>query len=297
MKKNLATERRNQKTMNLDTMSLHELLTMMNHEDQTVPHAIEQALPAIEQATQHVVSSFKAGGRLIYMGAGTSGRLGVLDASECLPTFSVSPEMVKGLIAGGEKALTMAIEGAEDSKELGGEDLKEQLISSKDTVIGIAASGCTPYVIGGLTYAKSQGAKTVSLACNTEAAISRYADTAIEIETGPEVLTGSTRLKAGTAQKMVLNMISTASMVQIGKVYGNLMVDVQPSNSKLIDRAKRIIEEATGTDRNTAEEKFIQANHNVKAAIVMTLLHCTYDEAIVRLNAAHGFVRKTLKEE
>ncbi|MCQ2008778.1 MAG: N-acetylmuramic acid 6-phosphate etherase [Sporolactobacillus sp.] len=297
MTEKLTTERRNQNTMNLDTMSLHELLALMNHEDQTVPLAIKNALTPIEEAVGLVVASFESGGRLIYMGAGTSGRLGVLDASECLPTFSVSPSMVKGLIAGGERALTRAVEGAEDSEQLGGEDLKNQSVGPADTIIGIAASGRTPYVIGGLKYARSKGAKTVSLSCNTNAAISRYADIAIEIATGPEVLTGSTRLKAGTAQKLVLNMISTASMVRIGKVYGNLMVDVQPSNQKLIARAKRIIMEATGADLETAEKQFEKAKHNVKTAIVMTLLQCSYDEAIDRLNRAKGFVRTTLKEE
>lgn len=297
MNEHLSTECRNQNTMNLDTMSLHELLVLMNHEDQTVPLAIKNALAVIEQAVEQVVSSFQTGGRLIYMGAGTSGRLGVLDASECLPTFSVSTRMVKGIIAGGEKALTTAIEGAEDSEKLGGEDLKKQSIGPLDTIMGIAASGRTPYVIGGLKYAKSKGAKTISLACNTNAEISHYSDVAIEIETGPEVLTGSTRLKAGTAQKLVLNMISTASMVQIGKVYGNLMVDVQPSNKKLIERSKQIVMQATGVDHETADNQFEKAKHNVKAAIVMTLLNCSYDDAIDQLNSANGFIRNTLKEE
>ncbi|MCO7176866.1 N-acetylmuramic acid 6-phosphate etherase [Sporolactobacillus kofuensis] len=297
MTENLSTESRNQNTMNLDTMSLHELLALMNHEDQTVPLAIQKSLPAIKKAVECVVSSFQAGGRLIYIGAGTSGRLGVLDASECLPTFSVSTRMVKGIIAGGEKALTTAIEGAEDNEKLGGEDLQRQAISKLDTVIGIAASGRTPYVIGGLNYARSQGAKTISLACNTHAEISHDADVAIEIETGPEVLTGSTRLKAGTAQKLVLNMISTAAMVQIGKVYGNLMVDLQPSNKKLIERSKRIIMQATGCAFETAQHQFEDAHHNVKAAIVMILLNCSYENAIDQLHEAKGFIRKTLKEE
>lgn len=297
MTENLSTESRNQNTMNLDTMSLHDLLVLMNHEDQTVPLAIQKSLTAIEKAVECVVATFQAGGRLIYIGAGTSGRLGVLDASECLPTFSVSTSMVKGIIAGGEKALTTAIEGAEDNEKLGGEDLQRESISKLDTVVGIAASGRTPYVIGGLNYARSKGAKTISLACNTHSEISHSADVAIEIETGPEVLTGSTRLKAGTAQKLVLNMISTAAMVQIGKVYGNLMVDLQPSNKKLIERSKRIIMQATGTDLETAQRQFENAHHNVKAAIVMILLNCSYDNAIYQLHGAKGFIRKTLKEE
>ncbi|GGL43079.1 N-acetylmuramic acid 6-phosphate etherase [Sporolactobacillus putidus] len=292
----LSTEKRNEKTMNLDTMSIHDLLTTMNHEDRTVPQAVGNVLNAVEQAVQCVVKSFKSGGRLIYLGAGTSGRLGVLDAAECPPTFSVSSNMVQGIIAGGEKALTHAVEGIEDNEKLGGEDLKALSISEWDTIVGIAASGRTPYVIGGLKYAQKAGAKTISLSCNKNAEISRYANVKIEIETGPEVLTGSTRLKAGTAQKLVLNMISTASMVQIGKVYKNLMVDVQPTNQKLIDRAERIIMQATDIERETARKYFEMAHHDVKAAIVMNLLNCSYDEARNHLKHANGFIRETLQE-
>ncbi|MCL1630724.1 N-acetylmuramic acid 6-phosphate etherase [Sporolactobacillus sp. CPB3-1] len=295
MNEHYSTESRNQNTLDLDRMPLHDLLALMNREDQTVPLAISKVLPEIEKAVNKIVDSFNMGGRLIYIGAGTSGRLGVLDASECLPTFSASPDMVKGIIAGGEKALTTAIEGAEDSEQLGGDDLKKVCAGPIDTVVGIAASGRTPYVIGGLRYAGKQGATTISLACNAGSAISSYADIAIEVATGPEVLTGSTRLKAGTAQKLVLNMLSTASMVRIGKVYGNLMVDVQPSNKKLIERSKRMIMEAVGCSYETAECQFEKAGHNVKAAIVMSLLHCSYDEAIDRLQKANGFVRKTLE--
>lgn len=291
----LPTESRNQRTMNLDTMSVHELLVTMNREDRTVPLAIEKELEAIEHAVQFAVSSFRSGGRLIYIGAGTSGRLGVLDASECPPTFSTSPDMVTGVIAGGEHALTTAVEGAEDSEELGAEDLRQLKLSRNDTVIGIAASGRTPYVIGGLKFAGQIGARTASLSCNKNSEIGRWADLSIEIETGPEILTGSTRLKAGTAQKLVLNMISTASMIQIGKVYQNLMVDVQPTNLKLIGRAKRIIMQATGADSKTAEQAFEYAQHQVKAAIIMILLHCSYDDAVDRLKQADGFIRQTLQ--
>ena len=230
----LTTEQRNERTMNLDSLNIHEAAMLMNNEDQTVAGAVAQALPAIEEAIAKTTASLKAGGRIIYMGAGTSGRLGVLDAAECVPTFGVSPETVVGLIAGGEKAMIHAVEGAEDSLTLGPSDLQNLQLNHKDTVIGIAASGRTPYVIGGLDYAQSVNAATVSLALNLNAIISQHAQTAIEINVGPEFLTGSTRLKSGTAQKMVLNMISTISMIGIGKIYKNLMVDVQPTNEKLV---------------------------------------------------------------
>lgn len=229
----LTTETRNEASMTLDQMSVQEAIALMNQEDRRVPEAIEQVLPQIEAAIKLIVKSFNQDGRLIYMGAGTSGRLGVLDAAECVPTFSTPPEMVVGLIAGGEKAMLSAVEGAEDSAEFGRDDLKELKLTDKDTVVGIAASGRTPYVKGGLAYAQEVGASTVSVACNKGAEISEYSQVAIEVDAGAEVLTGSTRLKAGTAQKLILNMLSTVSMVQIGKVYKNLMVDVQPTNEKL----------------------------------------------------------------
>lgn len=267
----LTTETRNRKTMSLDTLSVKEMLTLMNQEDQQVPLAIKQVLPQIESAVNSIVVNFKAGGRLIYMGAGTSGRLGVLDAAECVPTFGTSPEMVQGLIAGGMSAMTVAVEGAEDSLELGKQDLIDLKLTPHDTVVGIAASGRTPYVIGGLDYAHTVGAMTISIACNSEAIISQHAQIPIEVEVGPEVLTGSTRLKSGTAQKLVLNMLSTASMVGIGKVYKNLMVDVKPTNEKLVERAKRIIVQATDCSSDDAANAFEVANHDVKLAIVMVL--------------------------
>jgi N-acetylmuramic acid 6-phosphate etherase len=294
MLEKLATERRNEKTMRLDDMSVEDMLTVMNAEDQTVAAVIQQEIPVIKQVVDRVIQSFQADGRLIYIGAGTSGRLGVLDAAECVPTFGVSPDMVVGLIAGGERALIKAVEGAEDSKTLAVEDLQTLQLTANDTVIGIAASGRTPYVIGGLDYAREVGATTAALSCNKQAAISEHADFRIEVETGPEVLTGSTRLKAGTAQKLVLNMISTAAMIGVGKVYQNLMVDVQSTNEKLKIRAKRMIVEATGVELETAARYFTSANGHVKTAIVMILADVSYTEAVERLQRAHGFVRDAL---
>lgn len=288
---NLTTETRNQKTMALDTMSTHDILALMNQEDQRVPQAVAQALPAIESAVTVITANFKQGGRLFYMGAGTSGRLGVLDAAECVPTFGTDPEMVQGLIAGGMSAMTVAVEGAEDSEKLGRQDLIAAKLTANDTVVGIAASGRTPYVIGGLDYAKQVGAARISLACNRGAAISQHAQTVIEVEVGPEVLTGSTRLKSGTAQKLVLNMLSTVSMIGIGKVYKNLMVDVKPTNEKLVERSKRIIMQATDCSLATATAAFATANQDVKLAIVMVLTDLSRDEAAARLQQAKGFVR------
>lgn len=295
MLENLTTEKRNHSTMHLDEMSIMEILEVMNEEDHTVPRAVKQELYHIEKAVQYAVAAFKQEGRLIYLGAGTSGRLGILDAAECVPTFGSSSDMVQGFIAGGVKALTEAVEGAEDDENLGEEDLKKVSLTAKDVVVGMAASGRTPYVIGALKYAQKIGAKTVSVACNKQAPMSQHADAAIEVATGPEVLTGSTRLKAGTAQKLVLNMISTASMIGIGKAYENLMVDVKPTNKKLMERSKRMIMEATDVDYETAESYFEQANHHVKTAIVMILLQCSYETAKEKLQASKGFVRKAIK--
>ncbi|MEK3888647.1 N-acetylmuramic acid 6-phosphate etherase [Bacillus sp. FSL K6-3431] len=294
MLENLSTEKRSNKTMHLDKMSTKEILQIMNKEDSTVPAVIAKEIESIDQVIQNVIHSFKRGGRLIYIGAGTSGRLGILDAVECVPTFGVSTEMVQGFIAGGMKAFTVAVEGAEDDVELGRKDLQSISLTEKDTVIGIAASGRTPYVIGALQYAGEVGAKTAAVSCNKDAAISKYADIAIEVETGPEVLTGSTRLKAGTAQKLVLNMISTASMIGIGKIYENLMVDVQATNQKLAERAKRIIMDATQVDYAMAEEYYENAQYQVKTAIVMILLKCSYNEAVKKLDSADGFIRKAI---
>ena len=282
----LTTETRNTQTMNLDELSASEVMTLMNQEDQKVAIAVEKELPMITKVVETITESFSKGGRLIYMGAGTSGRLGVLDAAECVPTFSVDPSMVQGLIAGGMKAMTVAVEGAED--------LEAIQLTDKDVVVGIAASGRTPYVIGGLEYATSVGAKTATISCNKDAKISQFAQMPIEVDAGPEVLTGSTRLKAGTAQKLILNMLSTGAMIGSGKVYQNLMVDVKPSNEKLEERSKRIIMQATDCTYEEASETFEAADHQVKLAIVMILTHSNKETATQKLTEAKGFIRETL---
>ena len=290
----LTTERRNEETFGLDEMSVSTALEKMNKEDKKVAEAVEKALQMIEPVIEKTIESFNHGGRLIYLGAGTSGRLGVLDAAECVPTLGVEASMVVGLIAGGEKAMTLAVEGAEDDLELGKQDLIDLQLTKNDMLIGIAASGRTPYVIGALDYAKSIGAHTGSLACNMNAEISQHADFPIEVDCGAEFLTGSTRLKSGTAQKLILNMISTIAMIGIGKVYNNLMVDVRPTNEKLVERSKRIIMEATECDYQTAEKTFIQAEEDVKLAIVMILTNSAKDEAQEKLVQAKGFIKNTL---
>lgn len=291
----LTTETRNQDSMNLDQLSIKDAISLMNKEDANVPKAIHEEIDHITEAVELIVQSFKQDGRLIYMGAGTSGRLGVLDAAECVPTFSTPPEKVVGLIAGGDKAMLVAVEGAEDSLELGRVDLEELKLNENDTVVGIAASGRTPYVIGGLKYAQEVGASTIAVSCNKGAEISQYSQVAIEVSAGPEVLTGSTRLKAGTAQKLVLNMLSTVSMVQIGKVYQNLMVDVQPTNLKLEERSKRIIMQASGCDYETAAKAFEEANKNVKVAIIMVLTEKSRQDAEELLVESNGFIREAIK--
>ncbi|BBM21893.1 N-acetylmuramic acid 6-phosphate etherase [Lactiplantibacillus pentosus] len=290
----LTTESRNPASNHLDEMSVLAIAQLMNQEDAKVSQSITPQLPQIAAAIDLIVKGFKAGGRLIYMGAGTSGRLGVLDAAECVPTFGTDPSMVQGLIAGGAQAMTVAVEGAEDDFNLGGQDLKALKLTANDAVVGLAASGRTPYVIGALDYAHEIGAATISLACNASALISQHAQVAIEVTPGPEVLSGSTRLKAGTAEKMVLNMLSTISMVKIGKVYHNLMVDVKPTNEKLVIRAKHMIELATGVSADEASELFTAANQNVKTAIVMNLANVSVTEAEQRLQRAHGVVRDAL---
>ncbi|MBC8589152.1 N-acetylmuramic acid 6-phosphate etherase [Paratissierella segnis] len=290
----MSTEQINGKTNDLDILPIYDALQIMNEEDAKVPQAIKEEIPQIEKAVGIVIEAFRKGGRLIYMGAGTSGRLGVLDAVECPPTFGTPPEMVVGLIAGGEGAFIKAVEGAEDSLAKGVDDLKDINLNSNDVVVGIAASGRTPYVIAGLNYAKKIGCKTVSIACNKGSEVGEVADIAIEVVVGPEVLTGSTRLKAGTAQKMVLNMISTISMVGIGKAYKNLMVDVQRTNKKLETRAENIIIAATEVDRELARRMLEEAGGSVKLAITMIFLNCNADEAKERLKLADGHIRKTL---
>lgn len=293
----LTTESRNQETMQIDTASPLDILRIMNEQDQLVALAVKEVLPEVEAAVQFVFESFKNGGRLIYLGAGTSGRLGVLDAVECPPTFSTEPEMVVGLMAGGEGAFLKAVEGAEDDPELGVNDLKQLELTENDTVIGIAASGRTPYVIGALRYARSIGAKTVALSCNKNAAISKEADQAIEVIVGPEVLTGSTRLKSGTAHKMILNMISTSSMILIGKAYENLMVDVKVSNLKLKERAIGIIRKVTGVSYEVALETLEKSDLQVKTAIVMIMAETTKEQAEELLAAANGYVKIAIQKK
>ena len=292
----LVTESRNKETMGLDQMTPLEIVTVMNREDGKAVEAVEEVLPQIAQAIAWCTDSLKQKGRIIYIGAGTSGRLGVLDAVECPPTFGVSPDVVVGLMAGGTPAFVRAVEGAEDSQTMGEEDLKEIHLSPADIVIGLAASGRTPYVIYGLRYAKKIGCRTVAVSCNRDSEIGKEADLAIEPVPGPEVLTGSTRLKAGTVQKMVLNMISTGSMVGIGKVYQNLMVDVVQTNMKLITRAENIVMTATGCTREEARDSLEEAEGSVKLAISMILLQCSAKSAKTRLNRAGGYVRNAIQD-
>lgn len=291
----LITEQRNPNSMNVDCLSALEIVQLMNKEDKQVPLAIEKCLPQIAQAVECIVAAFQQGGRLVYIGAGTSGRLGVLDASECPPTFGVSPEMVKGIIAGGERALRHPIEGAEDSKAQAVVDLQTIQLSSKDVLVGIAASGRTPYVIGALEYAKSLGSVTVSIASNPNSAMANIVDIAIDTVVGPEVLTGSSRLKSGTAQKLVLNMLTTASMILMGKCYQNLMVDVQASNEKLKARAIRIVMQATDCDKALAEETLKQSDQNAKLAIMMILSGLDRAQAEALLEKHQGKLQLALK--
>ena len=290
----LTTESRNPRTMNLDEMSPLQLVSVMNQEDLHVVSAVKAVLPQVATAVQWAKETLEAGGRLIYFGAGTSGRLGVLDAVECPPTFGVSSDVVVGLIAGGERAFVRAVEGAEDDPELCKKELLAINLKESDLAVGLAASGRTPYVIGGLRYAKEIGCRTVAIACNKDSAIGKEADLANEPTPGPEVLTGSTRLKAGTAQKMILNMISTGSMVGIGKAYQNLMVDVQQTNNKLVVRAQNITMAATGCTRDEAAAALHEANGSAKVAIVMLLTKVSAKEAQNQLDAAQGHVRDAL---
>lgn len=294
--KGMTTETRNQNTMNLDEMTPLEIVTAMNKEDRNVPLAIEKVLPEIAKLVSLVEETFNKGARLFYMGAGTSGRLGVLDASECPPTYGVTDQMVVGLIAGGDIALRYPVEGAEDSRELGKKDLEERGLTKDDVVVGIAASGRTPYVLGGLDYAKSLGCHTAAISCNKGCAIGQAAEIAIEAEVGPEVLTGSTRLKSGTAQKLILNMITTASMVRIGKSYQNLMIDVVQSNEKLCTRAENIVMEATGVEREVARRYIDEAQGSCKLAVTMILAGCDVETATRLLKASNGHVKEAIKQ-
>lgn len=288
---NLMTEQLNENTMNIDSLNTIEIITLMHEEDKKVAYAVEKELPHISLVIDEIVKSLNSGGRLVYIGAGSSGRLGVLDAAECPPTFGTKGEVI-GLIAGGIEAMFHAVEGVEDNENEAERQLREIDLSSRDTLVGIAASGRTPYVIGALKYGNSIGAFTAALSCSPDSVISRIARVGITPIVGPEVITGSTRLKAGTAQKMVLNMLTTAAMIKIGKVYQNLMVDVQPTNKKLIERSKNIISRVTGVSREEAEHYFESANKNPKVAIVMIKNKCSREAAISYLKAAGGIISK-----
>ncbi|KHS77381.1 N-acetylmuramic acid 6-phosphate etherase [Pectobacterium brasiliense] len=290
----LVSETRNPATMTLDQLSTLEMMHAFNQEDRKVPEAIAQVLPAIAEAVDLATASLQEGGRLIYLGAGTSGRLGVLDASECPPTFGVTHGLVIGLIAGGPGALLKAVEGAEDDPALGEADLKALDVTAADMVVGLAASGRTPYVIGALRYARDVGCRTAAISCNPHSPIAQEAQVAISPVVGPEALTGSTRLKSGTAQKLVLNMISTGAMVKLGKVYQNLMVDVKATNVKLLDRACRIVVEATGAEREKAQQALVQADNEVKPAILMLLANIDVAAARERLKQYNGYLREAL---
>lgn len=290
----LVSEGRNPKTFDIDLLPTMEILEKINEEDRGVPAAVAAVIPEIALAVERIVRAFQKGARLVYMGAGTSGRLGVLDASECPPTFGVPEGMVVGLIAGGRDALVRAVEGAEDEQQDGVKALQEIALTADDVVVGIAVSGRTPYVIGGLGYARRVGATTVALSCNDESTIATIADIAISPVVGPEVLTGSTRLKAGTAQKLVLNMLTTASMIRIGKSYQNLMVDLHASNKKLIARACRIVMQATDCTADEAREVLVRTQYDVKLAILVAITGMEVEEARQVLLRAGGFLRTAI---
>lgn len=294
--KQLTSEQRNSASLNLDQLSALEIVQLMNQEDQKVAFAVNDQLAQIAQAVEVIVSAFQQGGRLIYQGAGTSGRLGVLDASECPPTFGVPFGQVIGLIAGGDRAIRKAVENAEDNREAGKVDLMQIQLSDKDVVVGLAVSGRTPYVLGGLAYAKSLGAKTIAISCNAHSEMAEIADIAITPIVGAEVLTGSSRLKAGTAQKMVLNMLSTASMVLMGKCYQNLMVDVQATNEKLRHRAVNIVMQATECDCDTAKHYLSLADNQAKLAIMMILGNLDKAQAKVLLEQSQGRLHQAIRK-
>lgn len=291
----LTTEQRNPLSQNIDQLSTREILEIINDEDKKVAEAIKNVHPQIERAIESVYQSLRNGGRLYYIGAGTSGRLGIIDAAECPPTFSTSPDLVRAIIAGGEQAILVAVEGAEDEADQGAIDLKENGFHSSDIVIGITASGRTPYVVGALKYAQQIGATSIALSCNHDAVVSKYANHKIEVIVGSEVLTGSTRMKAATAQKMILNMISTTTMIKLGKVYENLMVDVRASNLKLNERSRNIVMMTTKATYQEATEILDRTNQEVKPAIVMIEASVSLQVAKESIEKADGFVRKAIE--
>lgn len=292
---NMVTESRNAASQQIDTLSTIEMLKVINEEDKKVALAVEQVLPQIALAVDVIAAAFQKGGRLIYSGAGTSGRLGILDASECPPTYGTKPEQVIGLIAGGHPAIFKAVENAEDNRELGADDLKALDFNHNDVLVGIAASGRTPYVLGAMEYAKSLGATVGCISCNPQSAMTELADISITPIVGPEVVTGSSRMKAGTAQKLVLNMLTSGAMIRIGKVYGNLMVDVEATNAKLVERQKKIVMEATECSREEAETALVACNGHCKTAIVMILAQLSAGEAKSLLANNNGFIRKAIE--
>lgn len=290
----LMTEQVNPRTVDIDQKSTTDILQLINSEDKTVAYAVEKEIPAIAAAVDHIVSRIRQGGRLFYVGAGTSGRLGVLDASECPPTYGTDPELVQAIIAGGDIAVTKSVEGAEDSEEAGREAMRAKCVTSLDSVVGIAASGRTPFILGAVKEARQIGALTIGLSNTTSSLLKESAEISITPIVGPEVIMGSTRMKAGTAQKLVLNMISTSIMIKLGKVYGNLMVDLKPGNEKLMNRAARIISLATGISRDKAQDYLIRSDKNPKTAIIMIKTGCTKKQAKALLDQANGYVSVAL---
>jgi N-acetylmuramic acid 6-phosphate etherase len=290
----LTTEQFNPNTVDIDQLDTLQIIKLIHQEDRKVAEALEDLLPAIAKVADYIVDSFRKGGRLFYIGAGSSGRLGILDAAECPPTFGTDPAMVQGLIAGGDEAIQNAVEGAEDSEELGARDIDQNRITVNDIVIGIAASGRTPYVIGAMKRAGEIGARVMGICNNRDAPIKKYAQLTIEAVVGPEAILGSTRMKSGTAQKLILNMLSTTAMIRMGKVYRNLMVDLNPSNEKLIYRSKRIIRIATEASEQQVEQAFADAGGHVKTAIVMTLADVNAPQARLLLQQSDGFVRQAV---
>ena len=291
----LETEQRNPNSQNLDLLSAYDIVSVIQREDEKVAVAVRGALPAIGTAVDWIAKALLEGGRLFYIGAGTSGRLGILDAAECPPTFNTPPELVQGLIAGGTAAIFQAVEGAEDNPLLAEGDLKERALAPGDVVVGLAASGRTPYVVGGLRYANVLGCRTIAVVCASDSELSGIAGLTIAVPVGPEVIAGSTRMKAGTAQKMVLNMLSTASMVKIGKTYGNLMIDVKASNAKLAARVHRMVRDATGAGEKEADEALEKSSGSAKVAIVMLLAGSTAEQALCCIEAARGSIRHALE--
>ncbi|MEH7113812.1 N-acetylmuramic acid 6-phosphate etherase [Neobacillus niacini] len=292
---NLTTEQRNHKSIHSDQLSTSEIVALMNEEDRSVADAVHKVLPEIEAAIEAIYQSLKNNGRLFYIGAGTSGRIGIVDASECPPTFCTPPELVQAIMAGGETAMFKAVEGAEDSLEYGEIDLGQRGLTHLDVVVGLAASGRTPYVIGGLKYAKEVGAVTIALSCNQNSEIGKIADYNIEAIVGPEFLSGSTRLKSATAQKMILNMFTTTTMIKLGKVYGNLMVDLNASNAKLVERARNIVSTITGVSYEESAKVLNETDQKVKPAIVMINANVSFKEAIEAIKHANGFTRKAIE--